>query len=1599
MSVVKSLSLSVLGTPVTLSLSLVEGEVFELTTENNSSVLYDLEKEKFEMDYGWLEDALKNFETNEESAINSLLNTGIVFGQRTYEEARIFDKLNFIDRNLLGDMCVDLQKEIKKEELPSDVKETTVENNNEKGEIKMEKGTVLFGNNKKEEGVSMEILSVSSKSLALLIVEKAIKKNKERKEALVRKFNKMFKKVSKVTKTTRVITKEVFEKNDKINSVKEAARKALENAGKAKEAELKFEYEKEEEKREEMIASISKRISEKGLAQKIKIITNSMLGKQPEFEEEFSDLLALVVSNFNGVDYNRLISMHANILHGKNKTFNKDQATDLSFFMLGQESKALESYLKCLTLKERNLTNGVSLEDEKMKRISSKSFLKEKSKAKNISNYATYIKLNKLAKEYGLYIDPSANSKNGMIVTEIKRIGAGASNEDAITICIPEVVEISVLGQFIKALKIGDNLFSGSTTEMGLSGEFKGEYSEIIKKHGYFRNTEETFYKLMEEVFLGYDNNIGKDYSNLFFDPKEENDDVATVAFFVRSGSYKDLVDCINGKASLPMMQKMARLLGSSIYLKGAAFKSYINDDFNTLKAEKMFLAVSLADTGNHTLGGGSGRTGLYFRVINTLQRVLITNEDKIMANSFASNPFIQFKGSRNNNPDGKFVNSKYNVRHFNYLGQEIAWYTKAMTVVFLNTSRIPNKFWKGTKVLNTLDNYIYLNEVAKLLRTEQDFKDAMKYVQLNSKLKKFLTEDQEEIILNKVEEILKDDSTISNLREEILPEIMKFITDEKIANKAVRRLCNLPSYIVSKFSAAGLKGTAIEIKQDITLKVVEEELAFLEKFLNETLIISNETQHKPEFAMSLASGFHSTIIKQLKEGKNEFTVTYGEHTEVKEFKKEDCIKTIVNINGFEIEAYALIVPVNVHDSKNNLVAQGGTTMKEILPNLQFFNSMRGSKDLSPKWMLKNDVSFTRALKAAGYDITFGKWIEEDWNGQTVYVPTYLEEEFNDIMKKNNINCVPTNDLEGADVVYRAKALQHNKELFIASGDLRALRRFKITGNTYHTPVMKKRDILGLGLSEIKKLYKDNEVLFLEELMKEVVTEDGSKKKYEILNLMVATNLSDFNEINDFMHDKKIWSDELNSHVTAEGLLTKLSKVRAIEILPGRFLTFEPSMEKISSFFSRELNTVIRAINVVYDNKNLLPLEELFFNRSISSLEDFFKFAEMNFEDAKNKYFVRPKELSAFDLEHNINGYALTKQIKEAVVEFTMNLNGIENYHQEKLFTKKANSMYFNRIPGFYGTGINVDCPINEVRINPNSQGINLDFRQQQYAILMRYPTTGELGYGVRIVFDETIPENVVACHPYTMELLMGDTDGDCLVVLPVTKRIANAQVFQQPVVDLDKYFEGYNTKEDSFFKKWNKEFSKTGMDLRASAIIERVAAQREQLQFNPEFVGRITSMNMTLCDVVWRSFVEPALNNSFNKEGEALDLAKKEVSKAKDVYNFFINVVQKQLSQIPIAAKNTSSEGLAQFNETMLNLASLKSYKEYVIELEEIKKKAAEKAEKANAFDKALGVVIEEVLPTGYFMDFINITGWENIEGVEILGYTNVDATSVELI
>ncbi|MGL5710338.1 MAG: hypothetical protein ACRCW9_05835 [Cetobacterium sp.] len=1339
-------------------------------------------------------------------------------------------------------------------------------------------------------------------------------------------------------------------------------------------------------------------ISSKALSKRVKLITNSMLGKQEMFEEAFSNMIEALVAATNGVDFNRMASMSNNILQGKNKKFVKSQAADLSFVMLGQEKAALEAHLVGKTLKEKQITTGVQLAN--LEKISSKAFTKVKAKLVDISRNETYIKMQKIAKTHGLSLGSQAVEKNGAMVSKVRK--EGLSEDIFVTVPVPEFGTMFIGDVAHRFIKQGENVYATSTTTVAQTGDFDGKFESKTIENGKFRNTEESFLKIFNTVCSEFDNNAEgqTDYANMLFDPKEDSADYETAAFFVRVGSYTDLQDAIEGKSTPLMLQKLARLMGSMIYVTEAAFISFVTKDFTAGENQEVFLKINKKTTGNHTLGGGSGRTGLYYRVINNLQTLLITDEDKVLANSFATNPFIQFKGSRNNNPDGKFLNKKYNVRMFNYLGKEIQWYTKAATAIFVNTSNIPAEAWKGTRILNTLDNYIYLSSVAKLFRTEQDLLDIMKYLKTNSNFKKHLNHLQEETVWKKLAELVRTED-LSKLKDLIEPTLNEMLKDELKAKKAAKKLCVLPEYIVSKFSAAGLKGTAIEVKEEISVTEItssHKENKNLLNFINETMFLCNETYHKPEFATSVLSGFMDQVIDQNEKGQTEFVVNYGDKLPAKTLSAEDCIKVKVKFNDYEFEAYALVVPVNVHDSKNNLVAQGGTTRKQIMPNLQFFNSVRGSNKLATKWFEKSSTEFLRALMSAGYDLTFGKWESIAWEGQKVFVPSWAEDEFNKIVINNNINCIGTNDYDGADVIYKGKALEGNKELFICSDDLTQLRKFVVTGNPYHTPVMKKRKSLALSLAEVKKFYNEDEILLLDELSQKVSTEDGMRTKFEVLNNLVAEDLADFSAVNDFMRDRRVY-DEKIGYYDVPGLLSKLSKVRCIEILPGRFMVFEPSMKKISRFFSKELNTAIRAINVVHKHSNLIDFEELIFNREITSLEDFFNFVKTDIKKY-SKYFTKNDKMTQFDEMHNIEGYVLTKAIKEAVVEFTMNLNGLETYHQEKLFTKKANSMYFKRVDGFYATAINADCTINEVRINPNSEGLDKDFKRQKHGILMRYPTTGELGYGVKIIYDTTIPENVIACHPYLLELLMGDTDGDCLVVLPVSKLVANSDIFRIPTIDLDKYFDGYNVGEAGLFKKWNKEFASTGLDLTASAIIERVAAQREQLQFNPEFVGTITSMNMTLADVAWKKFVVPAnqlvsdLHAAGIKEGDKYERAIKEVNKAKDAYNFFINVVQKQLSQIPIAAKNTTSEGLAQFKTTMNNLSELKSYDAYKKELEILEKEFAKEndSKELNAFDKALGLKPSFELPTGYFMDFINITGWNVVEGLEITGYIDLN-------
>lgn len=1337
---------------------------------------------------------------------------------------------------------------------------------------------------------------------------------------------------------------------------------------------------KETTGREEILKErILKEINEKELVRDTKIITNSYVGRKTIMAMPFSDLLELSLRNETGINYLKALSENTNNKQGKSNSFITEYATAISNGMTGMSRYIMQCFIETGLMEKNNISKGANLVPNMLQMISANALAGESAKEVDLSPLSFYRELVDMANNYGLKVISVGDSINGYNIAYLESKEDATGYKKKVAIPVPEFKSIDINGIPHVFALMGENVYSGSTTEKEVSNNalLGLNFSEDEIKHGIFRNTKQTFMRLIESIMRNFKELKLDSYVDLFFNPKKESEDIITNAFFVRACDYSDIKNVIEGKENLPMKQKLYRLLGNSMILKSEAFDFFVVNDYQVTAEDNIFMNIETDTTGNQTIGGGSGRTGLYVRVINNLQRVLRNDLDKLMANAFASCPFIQFKGSRNNNPDGDFLNKKYDVTMINYLGQEIGWYTKAVTAVFINTDRIPAEYWNGTRMLNTLDNYFMNTSVKLLLETINGIKDQEDYVINNSKLDSLFRRfpGASEKIAKLIKFVIGQNKNIKNIGEYLYDQILELVEGrEKMATKIANKIMKLPEIYAGKISVAALKGTFIELKVPMSVKAIDEDYAFLNEFMNETMIISNETYHKPEFAVA-AMVFQPQVFKQIKEGKETFVVKYDDSLPARTLDEEDGIKVMLNFNGFEIEAFAIICPCNVHDHKNNLVSQGASTMKQIAPNLQFFNSVRGSYDINQKWFMKNSKDFRRSILAAGYTIEFGKWTKKNWEGETLYVPANLLKEVNEAKVKYGYNFNITNDIKTANAVYKADAFAHDKLLFVPALD--SLKKFDITGNIYHNPVFVKSNEIGINKDTIDALYAENEVLFYSQLQQNVMTESGNKKVWEQLALMTSKNLTSFIEANWVeMRGISEYNEDGIFEKTQEGLIDVIEKIRAIEIEPGRFIVFEPSMEKIAGFLSKELNTVLRAISVLYDDETIKNIAELVFARKISNIEDFYNYCVNNFEFAKFRYFskIDVSDWTKFDHEHNVNGFTIANDIKEKIVSLTTALNSIEYYHQEKLFTKKAKDMYFRRLDGFYATAITIDCDRNCVHINPNSEGLTEEFLEEKYSITMRYPTTGELGYGLRIVWDTTIPENTIGIHPSTLEQMMGDVDGDCLVVLPVPRKVANDKIFKQMDIDLEAYFNGYKTQPGTLFKKWNKEFAKTGLDLTAEAILERQAAQRQQLQFNPEFVGLITSMNMSLCDVIWEKFVTPAIDSK----------NKNKIEEAKNVYNFFVNVVQKQLSQIPIAAKNTTAAGLAAFKETMNNIDNLMSIEDYNRDLEAQEAKA--KKENKNEFEALLGTNEVKEL-SGYYMDFLNITGWDSIEGVESLG------------
>ncbi|MGL5716934.1 MAG: hypothetical protein ACRCX2_28215, partial [Paraclostridium sp.] len=636
-------------------------------------------------------------------------------------------------------------------------------------------------------------------------------------------------------------------------------------------------------------------------------MTNSMAISKSQIVRPFSDLLELVMGDVNGMSYSTNANLRYSLNMGKTERFEQKNVTKYTGNMLGTSGRVKDAMIAIATKAPKAVVADIPQFNEQIGLVNSTILAGVQNPSVTITEMELYPRLKQLAEENNMMLTATAEVRKGYKVAKF------IDKDDKFfmfEVIIPEIYTVpgskfSTRVDHVLA-KIGDDLYAGSAT-VKVKNTLTKKYSNEELVYGKFFNTIENYLNIVEAGIKNRSNIENPNLSNIFFDSKEDNDN--SRAFFLRVGSVNEIYSTRN-TYQLKKRMKFERLCGTMLSIDPLAYDAYVLGNMNHKGSDELFKKMT-----GYTLGGGAGVSSIFFKTVNNLQRVLITEEDKVRSNSFTMNPFVQFKGSRMNNSDSKFIVTKSALSLFNNEGHVIPWNVKMGLVVFFNFSDVTS--WPEGELMphNALDSYTANRSFFDAYMTEQQLEDKKKYHTLGVK---------SEAVKEAVKEILDKNPTCDNIREEL----KKVFSDQPGLEKQTRKdLVRL----VDKISVNGLKGIVNEIKTPMSVIVESKGYEHIQDWANNGhMVVSNIVLHKPEHAIPLASGLQKSVAKQMLEGKEEFEFTFPNNIKGK-VSKDDMIKVKLNINGVDYDTYAILSVINVHESKNNYVAQGDSSMKQTL--------------------------------------------------------------------------------------------------------------------------------------------------------------------------------------------------------------------------------------------------------------------------------------------------------------------------------------------------------------------------------------------------------------------------------------------------------------------------------------------------------------------------------------------------------------------------------------------------------------------------------------------------------------------------------------------
>lgn len=1161
----------------------------------------------------------------------------------------------------------------------------------------------------------------------------------------------------------------------------------------------------------------------------------------------------------------------------------------------------------------------------------------------NESSNEFVLKLKGLCNKYGVNLANTATliNKDGKETVKMSIKGAEKFNDLIVPLLRP-----FQLGN-VTMLTDGDNVFSGSV-----------QFVSSEKEHVYL-NTMDCYLKFVEEYIKNMKNELQQDASMLIYDSKDKDEDKASI--FVRVGSLDKLFIWNNGQEaqridfnslmSYVELNKGKRtsteflnLLISQDMVEIATAKKTLtlvgnHHEVNELIFAKMVISTIDIDTNkdelvlpanNHCIAAGAGNN-VNYRICNLLGKYLLSDEDKYMANLFAGIGGMT-KASRYNNPDSNFVYQTNICKLFNWKKDRIPSKFKAVAMLMINTTDLSlegvpfNKALKGFAYNNSLDCYAAGEEMRNNFKTISDLDSEFEYLVAD------ISDDFKEDAYH----WLKTGEIVGSLRG--IPEEMR----KRILSK-IRRL---PENYVAKASFCHLKGSFVFLKDQFSFEL-SEGTKLTEKhlqFIKESYVLSNNILHKQEFANNHVVS--KSIEKQIEEGKKEFEVYLPK--KIAEPSVEEIESVWLIVNGQKYLCKMVFTICNVHDLKNNLVSQGSSCIKEgMYSNIQDFNSTR--------WLSKNPLgvtygnSFMKAYYSANREFKKCKLIEvKETEGLTVYVNPNITG-YNTIVEKLKAKGMSVETNKGlCDIILGGKVFEGDK-IYIMDKEFNVKKTLisecpdgKLSEDEFL--INSRRTKKYFSKDEIFSILQEKEILSYEELNK-VITVPGKNRIsfLDLLGKMSSKSLVRLSEASKLLKGYNLGDTRI------KGLLEVLSDIRAFEVLPGKYMMYLPSMKKISIYFPKELTVCVKVAQAIQSLSAHEEIVNVILEGKVTGVHSYFNFLKNNFKHYSNMFDLISEKaiVTIFDKENNIPAedgmvYVLKSENKIGIYQMTESIGALVKFHEEKIFTKNAKYLLSEANTGFYATYLTMHCGQNEVRVNPKSQGFKqfLEF-EGQYVLVGRFPITGERGLGLKLVLDENVPLNCILTHPAIGEQFMADTDGDMAYIVFLADSYCRKFTVQE--VNEEVYFNFYAHKP-AFSKAYKKVINMiTGkeekifkeMDLTPSAVVKRNQMFREQAMFNPNFVGRITTACMKFANRVYEEFV---LQADFKNDEEMI--------KAKAVYEFYIRVVQKQLSQIPIAAKNTDLQGLKDFKELWDNFAA------------------------GN-------------LPVSELDQFINVTGWDELTGI----------------